>query len=187
MAQVGPSPKSGAGAVARNARGSTSRALYAELRRLARRQLGASPRATLCTTMLVHEAWLKLGEPRATAMQRNAFLAMAAKTMRNVLIDYLRERKAAKRGGGLQPVTLDTSHALAGEAHDDVDLLTIEQALQLLEQLEPRLVSVVECHFFAGMDFTEIGTVLGLSERTVQRDWRRARAFLQVQLADMHP
>jgi RNA polymerase sigma factor (TIGR02999 family) len=187
MAYMEPSPKSKAEAAARNAGGGGSRALYAELRRLARRQLGVAPRATLCTTALVHEAWLKLGEPRASAMQRNAFLAMAAKTMRNVLIDYLRERQAAKRGGGVHPVTLDTAHALVGDAHDDVDLLTIEQALQMLERLDPRLVSVVECHFFAGMDFAEIGTVLELSERTVQRDWRRARAFLQVQLADMHP
>jgi RNA polymerase sigma factor (TIGR02999 family) len=187
MAYTEPSPNSKAEAAARNAGGTASRALYAELRRLARRQLGASPRATLCTTVLVHEAWLKLGEPRASAMQRNAFLAMAARTMRNVLIDYLRERGAAKRGGGAHPVTLDTSAALADHHRDDVDLLTIEQALQLLERLEPRLVSVTECHFFAGMDFAEIGSVLGLSERSVQRDWRRARAFLQAQLADLRP
>lgn len=158
-------------------------ALYAQLRKLAHRQLGAAPRTTLCTTALVHEAWLKLGSAEAEATQRNAFLALAAKTMRHVLIDHVRERKAAKRGGGVRAVTLKTDVELATGA-DEIDLLTIEQGLTLLEQLDPRLVSVVECHFFAGMDFAEIGAVMGLSERTVQRDWRRARAFLQVQLAD---
>src|SRR5690242_2096449 len=145
--------------------------LYAQLRKLARRQLGASPRTTLCTTALVHEAWLKLGNAQAHEAQRSAFLALAAKTMRHVLIDHVRECNAAKRGGGVRAVTLDTDAVLASEG-DDLDLLTIEQGLTLLEQLDPRLVSVVECHFFAGMDFPEIGSVLNLSERTVQRDWR---------------
>jgi len=157
--------------------------LYAQLRHLARRQLGAAPRTTLCTTALVHEAWLKLGNAQADDGQRGAFMALAAKTMRHVLIDHVRECNAAKRGGGVRAITLDTDIALSRDG-DDLDLLTIEQGLTMLEQLDPRLVSVVECHFFAGMDFAEIGSVLALSERTVQRDWRRARAFLQAQLAD---
>ncbi|HXS73008.1 MAG TPA: ECF-type sigma factor [Rhodanobacteraceae bacterium] len=157
--------------------------LYAQLRHLARRQLGAAPRTTLCTTALVHEAWLKLGNAKADAGQRGAFLALAAKTMRHVLIDHVRECNAAKRGGGVRAITLDTDVALS-RGGDEVDLLAIEQGLTMLERLDPRLVSVVECHFFAGMDFAEIGSVLALSERTVQRDWRRARAFLQAQLAD---
>lgn len=157
--------------------------LYAQLRRLARRQLGAAPRTTLCTTALVHEAWLKLGGIPIEQAPRAAFLALAAKAMRHVLIDHVRECHAAKRGGGIRALTLDTDAALA-HADDGVDLLTVEQGLQFLEQLDPRLVSVVECHFFAGMDFAEIGNALDLSERTVQRDWRRARAFLQTRLAD---
>jgi len=154
--------------------------LYAQLRRLAHRQLGSAPRTTLCTTALVHEAWLKLGG--ADGAQRGAFLAMAAKAMRHVLVDHLRQRNAAKRGGGARALTLDTEAVLAESKGSDVDLLAIEQGLQRLEQLDPRLVSVVECHFFAGMDFAEIGDALQLSERTVQRDWRRARAFLKAQL-----
>ncbi len=156
--------------------------LYAQMRGLAHRQLGAAPRTTLCTTALVHEAWLKLGH--ANAQQRGAFLALAAKTMRHVLIDHVRERNAAKRGGGARALTLDTDVALADVSGSGVDLLAVEQGLQKLERLDPRLVSVVECHFFAGMDFAEIGEALELSERTVQRDWRRARAFLRTQLAD---
>lgn len=155
--------------------------LYPQLRQLARHQLRAGSHNTLCTTALVHEAWLKLGG--ANASERGAFLALAARTMRHVLIDHLRERKAAKRGGGVRAITLDTDVALMDE-DDESDLLTVEQGLQELERLDPRLVRVVECHFFAGMDFAEIGEALELSERTVQRDWRRARAFLKAQLID---
>lgn len=156
--------------------------LYAELQRLARRQLGASPRTLLCTTALVHEAYLKL-EAAAAPFERGPFLALAAKTMRHVVIDHVRSRVAAKRGGGAHAVTLDTDVVLA-VGGDPVDLLTVEQGLQSLEALDPRLVSVVECHFFAGMNFDEIAQALELSERTVRRDWRRARAFLQARLAD---
>lgn len=160
--------------------------LYAELHRLARRQLGTSPRTCLCTTALVHEAYLKLQGSGARVAARGPFLALAAKTMRHVVIDHVRERTAAKRGGGLRAVTLHTDAMLAGGG-DSVDLLSVEQGLQALQEFDPRLVSVVECHFFAGMDFVEIGDALGLSERTVQRDWRRARAFLQLQLSDHAP
>jgi len=90
---------------------------------------------------------------------------------------------AVKRGGGAIAVTLDTQRELV-EGAEPLDLLTVEQGLRSLEQFDPRLVNVVECRFFAGMDFAEIGQVLGLSERTAQRDWRRARAFLQTRLAD---
>ncbi len=155
--------------------------LYAQLRQLARRQLRVAPHGTLCTTALVHEAWLKLGS--VGAAQRGAFLAMAARTMRNVLIDHLRERRAIKRGGGVRAITLDTDIAIVDGRDNGLDLLAVEQGLERLEQLDPRLVSVVECHFFAGMDFAEIGRVLEISERTAQRDWRRARAFLRVQIA----
>lgn len=158
--------------------------VYAQLRRMARRELGAKPRATLCTTALVHEAWLKLGSDGARPAQRGAFLAIAAKAMRHVVIDHARRRNAGKRGSGARAITLDTEFALADAPLGKTDLLALEQGLQMLSQLDPRLVSVVECHFFAGMDFAEIGATLGLTERTVQRDWRRARAFLKTRLAD---
>ena len=104
--------------------------LYAELRRLARRQLGASPRTLLCTTALVHEAYLKLDDA-AAPLERGPFLALAATAMRHVVIDHVRNRSAAKRGGGVHAVTLDTTAALAS-GDDPVDLLTVEQGLQAL-------------------------------------------------------
>ncbi len=155
--------------------------LYAELRRLAHRQLGAAPRTTLCTTALVHEAWLKIAN--AYGEDATPSLALAAKAMRHVVIDHVRQRDAAKRGGGAHAITLDTDAALADNS-GEIDLLSVEQGLVELEGLDPRLVNVVECHFFAGMDFAEIGAALDVSERTVQRDWRRARAFLRVRLAE---
>jgi RNA polymerase sigma factor (TIGR02999 family) len=161
--------------------------VYAQLRRMARRELGAKPRATLCTTALVHEAWLKLGSPGARPAQHGAFLAIAAKAMRHVLIDHARRRSAGKRGSGVRAVTLDTEFSLMDASPGEVDLLALEQGLQMLGQLDPRLVSVVECHFFAGMDFAEIGETLGVAERTAQRDWRRARAFLKARLAQAGP
>ncbi len=157
--------------------------LYAELRRLARRQLGRAPRTMLCTTARVHEAFLKLDGDSLDASRRGPFLALAAKAMRHVITDHVRECMAVKRGGGAIAVTLDTQRELV-EGAEPLDLLTVEQGLRSLEQFDPRLVNVVECRFFAGMDFAEIGQVLGLSERTAQRDWRRARAFLQTRLAD---
>lgn len=156
--------------------------LYAELRWLAHRQLGGAPRTTLCTTALVHEAWFKIAN--AYGDDKTPTLALAAKAMRQVVIDHVRQRDAAKRGGGARAITLDTGAALV-DGGGEVDLLSVEQGLVALEKLDPRLVSVVECHFFAGMDFAEIGATLGLSERTVQRDWRRARAFLRAHLAEM--
>ena len=160
--------------------------LSAELRRMAQRQMASEPRTALCTTALVHEAWLKIGNVQVEPHQREWFLALAARVMRHVLIDHARERNAAKRGGNARPVTLHSSVAIV-DGLDEVDLLAIEQGLEMLEQLDPRLVSVVECHFFAGMDFAEIGRVLEISERTVKRDWRRARAFLKTRLAEMQP
>lgn len=157
-------------------------ALYAQLQALARRELRATPRNTLCTTALVHEVYLKLQRGLSQAGDRGSFLALAAKAMRCVLVDHARARRAGKRGGDLARVTLVTDIPLGTEDRQ-VDLLEIEQGLQALERLEPRLVTVVECRFFAGMEFGEIADHLGLSPRTVHRDWRRARAFLETQLS----
>lgn len=156
-------------------------ALYEQLRNIARRELRASQRSTLNTTVLVHEAYLKLNGAPIDASQRGPFLALAAKAMRHVLIDHLRARGAEKRGGDQIRVTLSTDIPFAGTS-GQVDLLDIEKGLDALEALDPRLVTVVECRFYAGMEFNEIATHLGLTERTIHRDWRKARAFLLMQL-----
>lgn len=158
--------------------------LYEELQRIAHRELGGSPRTSLHTTVLVHEAYLKLNRKDLDVSQRGAFLALAAKAMRHVLVDHIRARHAEKRGGDQIRVTLHTDIPLTGQA-EQIDLLDIEKGLQSLEALDPRLVTVVECRFYAGMEFQEIAKHLGLTERTIHRDWRKARAFLLMQLDDV--
>ena len=157
--------------------------LYQELQRIARRELAGSRRDSLNTTVLVHEAYLKLNGNPLDVSQRGPFLALAAKAMRHVLIDHVRARGAEKRGGDQVRVTLSTDLPLAGQA-GQVDLLDIERGLEALEALDPRLVTVVECRFYAGMEFQEIAVHLGLTERTIHRDWRKARAFLLMHLGE---
>ena len=152
-------------------------ALYNELRRLARRQLHAQPRTTLCTTVLVHEAYLRVGGRQMNNDGRESFLALAAKAMRYVIVDHVRSRMAAKRGAGVAHTAIDNHEPSMPDR--TLDLIEVAQALDQLEAINPRLVSVVECRFFAGMEFDEIGRLLDLCERTVQRDWRHARAYLE--------
>lgn len=151
--------------------------LYDQLRRLAHRELAGRRQGTLSTTLLVHEAFLKLDGPHLEVGARGPFLALAAKAMRHVLVDHVRAALAEKRGGDRVRVTLTTDLPLADE-RKQVDLLAIEQGLQALQRLDPRLVTVVECRFYAGMELDEIADHLGVTVRTVSRDWRRARAFL---------
>jgi len=156
--------------------------LYDQLRAIARRELGNRPRTLLDTTALVHEAYLKLDGAQLDASQRGPFLALLAKAMRHVVVDHVRARMASKRGGDQIRVTLVTD--LVQDQDGQVDVLHIEQGLQALEALEPRLGTLVECRFYGGMEFAEIAEHLGLSERTVHRDWRRARAFLVTHLGE---
>lgn len=155
--------------------------LYTELRHSAKRQLASVPIMTLSPTVLVHEAFIRLDGRRLDVSERGPFLALAGKAMRCVLIDHIRARTAEKRGGDLLRVTLMTDQPMQVHQHQ-ADLVEIEQGLQALEALEPRLVTVVECHFYAGMEFAEIADHLGVSERTAYRDWRRARAFLAARM-----
>jgi RNA polymerase sigma factor (TIGR02999 family) len=153
--------------------------VYDDLRRLAHRQLGREGGGhTLQTTGLVHEAYLKLiGGGELGAANRAHFLAIAARAMRQVLVDYARRRKAEKRGGGVVCVTLND-----GEQGMDVssdDLLALDD---VLEQLEPRQRQVVELRFFGGLEEKEIAEALDVSERTVRRDWVKARAWLYREL-----
>jgi RNA polymerase sigma factor (TIGR02999 family) len=149
--------------------------LYEDLRRVAHRQLDREGGGhTLQTTALIHEAYLKLaGGGSVSATSRAHFLAIAARAMRQVLVDYARRRKAAKRGGGVISVTLGDEPQPADASADD--LLALDEALR---QLDPRQRQVIEWRFFGGMEEKDIAAVLGVSERTVRRDWVKARAWL---------
>jgi RNA polymerase sigma factor (TIGR02999 family) len=149
--------------------------VYEDLRRLAERQLGREfGERTLNATALVHESYLKLGQGVMLAQDRAHFLAIAARVMRQVLVDHARHRKAAKRGGGLWERTTLSDGVWVGEF--DVDgMLALDEALA---ELDARQRQVVECRFFGGMEEREIAAALGVSERTVHRDWVKARAWL---------
>ena len=159
-----------------------ARELYDELRRMAHRQLsGERPDHTLCTTDLVHEAYLKLGRLERIEWQSRAhFFAGAAQAMRRVLVDHAVRRGAGKRGGKQVRVELGDDLAIADEVGDQ--LLALHEALEHLEADEPRLAKVVECRFFAGMTVPEIAEALDLSPATVKRDWQLARAWLNREL-----
>jgi RNA polymerase sigma factor (TIGR02999 family) len=154
------------------------RAVYDELLRIARRHLRRErPDHTLGTTALVHEAYVKLaGRPEVGSADPTWFLATASRAMRQILVDHGRRRASRKRGGHLTPVTLRTGD-LHGE-EETVDLLALDQALSLLATRDERLERLVECRFFGGLTLTETAAVLEVSERTVERDWVRARAYL---------
>lgn len=153
-------------------------AVYDDLITLARRQLRrVGGNETLATTGLVHEAYLRLAEQtRAEWQDRGHFFAVAATAMRQIAISYARRHRAAKRGGGQARVTFD-ENVLAVE-EQAAELLALDQALERLRGLDERLVRVVECRYFAGLDEEETAAALGVSRRTVQRDWVRARAWL---------
>lgn len=157
--------------------------LYTDLQRLARRHMRDAGHLTLLdTTALVHEAWLRLaGGQGAEFPDRRHFLAYAAQAMRSVVIDLVRARQAQRRGGGLAHVTLDTAVAEQLPQGDD-DVLRVHEALDELAQMEPRLAQVVEMRYFAGLREQEIAEALGVTERTVQRDWQKARLFLAISL-----
>lgn len=157
--------------------------IYDELQRLARRQLRSvgRPGSTLNTTALVHEAYLKLvGQTRVSATGRAHFFALVARAMRQIIIDYARRRRAGKRGGDVRRLTLEESEIAVD---DEAELLVaLDEAMQRLAELDPRLVQVVECRFFAGLTEDETASTLGIGLRTVQRDWLRARAWLKTDL-----
>ena len=157
--------------------------LYNELHEMARRRL-ARERAggTLQTTALVHEAYLRLVDQRHVNWRdRGHFLALAATMMRRVLVDRARARRAGKRGSGDPPITL-TDVAAAG-LDPAVEVLDVDRALERLANAYPRPARVVELRFFGGLELEEIGAVVGVTERTIKRDWAFARAWLARELA----
>jgi len=154
--------------------------VYAELKQLARKQLAASSGNTLNTTALVHEAYLKLVQPEPRQLHgRVHFFALAAKAMRQIVVDHARARATEKRGGeGLQIVELDEALSAADSAMAPDELLRLDHALSTLEAEEPRLAQLVEWRFFGGLGIAEIAALQNISERTLNRDWRRAKAQL---------
>jgi RNA polymerase sigma factor (TIGR02999 family) len=151
--------------------------VYHDLRRAASRELAVRPSDTLSTTALVHELYLKFARTSHTDWRDRAhFLAVAGVAMRHILVDHARRRTADKRGGHQRPVTLD--EGLVGSDGQAESLLELHDALAQLAQLDPRLARVVECRFFGGMTEQETAEVLNVTERTVRRDWIKARGLL---------
>jgi RNA polymerase sigma factor (TIGR02999 family) len=152
--------------------------LYRELHRLAQRELRRNAFLTMSPTTLLHETYLNLsGRPGSMFPDRARFLAYAARAMRGLLIDYLRSRRAQKRGGEFEITSLPTEGPAAAAA--DAELEGIAEALDALGAMEPRLAQLVDLKFFCGFGFAEIAKLQGISERTAQRDWDKARILLQ--------
>jgi RNA polymerase sigma factor (TIGR02999 family) len=157
--------------------------LYQELHDMARRKLSRERAGgTLQTTALVHEAYLRLVDQRHVHWRdRGHFLALAATMMRRVLVDRARARRAGKRGSGAEPITL--TDASAAGLDPAVEVLDVDRALERLAAAYPRPARVVELRFFGGLELEEIGAVVGVTERTIKRDWAFARAWLARELA----
>jgi RNA polymerase sigma factor (TIGR02999 family) len=158
-------------------------AVYGELKRLAqshRRKWSGD--YTLNTTALVHEAYLKLvRQSEVSWADRGHFYAVASRAMRQILVTYAERRRAAKRGGGAEPLSLDEVNPVAPDAAEEI--LALDEALRRLAALEERQSRVVECRFFAGMPVKETAEVLGLSPATVKRDWALASAWLRREIS----
>jgi RNA polymerase sigma factor (TIGR02999 family) len=153
--------------------------VYGELRLMAHRHLAKRDSAgTLQTTGLVHDAYLKLvDQSQASWQDRAHFLAVASLAMRHVLVDRARARLAHKRGGAAKHISLDDTQIPVDD--QPVALLQLHEALDRLAQVEPRLVRIIECRFFGGLSEEEIAHALGITARTVQRDWVKARVLLR--------
>lgn len=160
--------------------------LYDELKLLARKQLADSAGNTLNTTGLVHEAYLKLAHPATRNLHsRRHFFALAAKAMRQIVIDHARARLTEKRGGpALCAVALDDALDIASPDLASDELLRLDLALTRMASEQPQLAELVELRFFAGLEVAEIAAIQSLSERTVVRNWRRAKVMLY---GDLHP
>jgi len=157
--------------------------VYEELRLQAARYLRRErPGHTLQTTALIHEAYLRLIDAKDVNWQSRAhFFAVAANLMRRILVDHARRRDAEKRGGSHLRVQLDEALAVANET--DVDLLAIDEALDRLAAIDPQQARVVELRFFSGLSVDETAAALGVSPKTVKRDWSVARAWLRREIA----
>jgi RNA polymerase sigma factor (TIGR02999 family) len=156
--------------------------LYDELRRLAAAQLRGDP--AMRSTSLVHEAFLKLAQHGAMQVNdRGHFFATAARVMRQIIVDHARARSALRRGGDIQMASLDTTALQAAAAERNDELLALDAALDRLAIVDAPLAALVEMRFYAGLELSEVARVQDRSERSLKRDWRRARAFLQREIA----
>ncbi len=160
--------------------------VYDELRVVARRRLGRERAGhTLEATALVHEAYVRLVGSEVEWQDRAHFFALAATTMRRVLVDHARARSAERRGAGVEIVSLDrTGVDPAAERGDTVEIIALDQALRDLEEQDPRKARVMEAHVFGGLTYREIAEAVGISEATVDRDLRMARAWLARALSE---
>jgi RNA polymerase sigma-70 factor, ECF subfamily len=161
--------------------------VYEQLRRLAKRHLAGQRRGhTLQTTDLVNEAYLKLAHRRETEWKdRPHFVAVASRAMRCVLVDYARGRCSAKRGGN--PVRVSLTEAEQGAEPGSAEIIAVHDALTRLAGIDPRKSQIVELRYFGGLSVEEIAELIGLSARTVKREWRWARAWLYRELGDERP
>ena len=157
-------------------------ATYEELRRLASSVRRGDPSATLCPTALVNEAWLKMaGSPQIGATSRLHFKRIAARAMRQLLVEAARRRNAGKRGSGAE-ITVNFDQALQNRPTSSREVLALNVALDELARMNPRQAVMVESRFFGGLDIPETASLLSISEATVQRDWRAAKAWLAHEL-----
>lgn len=157
--------------------------VYDDLYRVARAQLRQRALGDVSATSLVSEAWLRLAGSTAEAENRRHYVALVAKAMRYVLMDEVRRDMAAKRGGGQYVQSLSDDLEVADEKVLE-DLVCLDAALTRLSAVDERLGQLVELRYFGGLDELEIASLLGVTDRTLRRDWRRARAFLLTQLGD---
>jgi RNA polymerase sigma factor (TIGR02999 family) len=157
--------------------------VYPDLRRMAHARLAGNDTITLLdATSMVNEAYLRLQQAsRIEAESRGQFMAYASQAMRSVIVDFARKRRAERRGGGTADVTLATE-ILDGSVSTDDDIERVDEALKELETTDPRLKQVVEMRFFGGLTEAEIAEALGVTERTIRRDWERAKILLSVSL-----
>lgn len=161
--------------------------VYDALRAIAHRLLQSErPGHTLSTTGLVHETYLKLvDQRRAEWSDRAQFFAVAARAMRRILVDYARKHRALRRGGHFEVLSIDEPDAMGVAAAERAEeLIALDDALERLEALDPRLSRVVECRFFGGLTEAETAEVLGVTPRTVSRDWVKAKGWLYMALRD---
>jgi RNA polymerase sigma factor (TIGR02999 family) len=152
---------------------------YEELRRLASSVKRGDPSNTLSATALVNEAWLKLAkQPGIAAASRLHFKRIAARAMRQLLVEAARRRNAHKRGGDGEVIFVSFDDALDGAVTPQENMVALDTALTELARLEPRQALIVESRFFGGLEVSEISSLLGVSEATILRDWRAAKAWL---------
>jgi RNA polymerase sigma factor (TIGR02999 family) len=160
--------------------------VYPVLKDLARRQLRGAGGATLNTTGVLHEAFLRFVERKDCVWEnRDHFYATAARIMRQVVVDHFRSGSAVKRGGAAAPLPLEEARVAAPGVLERT--LLVDELLTHLAEIDPRLVQIVEYRYFAGFTEVETAQILGVTSRTVQRDWRRARAWLQELLEERPP